>query len=153
MKPCTQCHETKPLTEFTWSVDKRLTAGGRHKSLCKTCCAIVTKAWYEKNKDRALKAQAAWREANKAQWNLRMSIASNKRRAVKLNAHAGWADNDLIADIYEYAAIMRQHGVEAEVDHIVPLQGELVCGLHTHDNLTVILAEHNRSKRNAFTIL
>ena len=34
------------------------------------------------------------------------------------------------------------------VDHIVPLQSPLVCGLHVHDNLRVILAVDNASKAN-----
>ena len=151
MKHCPTCQQTKPLDAFSATGDKRRKTPGL-KYQCKVCAAARTKAWYGENKDRALANQATWREANKAQWNQRMSVATAKRRAVKLNATVAWADNDLIADLYKYASIMRAHGMPAEVDHIVPLQGELVCGLHTHDNLTVVLLEHNRAKRNHFAI-
>ena len=38
-----------------------------------------------------------------------------------------------------------------EVDHIDPLQGELVCGLHCFDNLQVLPRFENRAKQNKFT--
>jgi len=44
--------------------------------------------------------------------------------------------------------VYRRAGIEAHVDHIVPLQSKLVCGLHTPDNLTVLLARENISKGN-----
>lgn len=144
MKTCRICHETKPLTAFGRKADNR---DGLQTS-CRICTTATTKAWYAANKDRALATQAAWREANKARWNTRMNVAGAKRRAARLNAVPSWADHDLMADLYTYAAIMRSFGVPAEVDHIVPLQAELACGFHSHDNLTVILSSENRSKRN-----
>ena len=35
-----------------------------------------------------------------------------------------------------------------EVDHIIPLQGQFVSGLHVPENLRVIPRSINRSKRN-----
>lgn len=149
MKTCKACLQTKPLDLFTWGKNPRLRAGGEYKSECKVCMNARTKAWYAQNRDRALATQAAWRDANKARWNTRMNVATAKRRAAKLKAVPSWADHDLMADLYTYAAIMRSFGVPAEVDHIVPLQAELACGFHSHDNLTVILSSENRSKRNS----
>jgi len=43
-------------------------------------------------------------------------------------------------------------GIQYEVDHIIPLQGKKVCGLHTANNLQVIPMSDNRKKNNQFHI-
>ena len=39
-----------------------------------------------------------------------------------------------------------------EIDHIVPLQNEQVCGLHTEHNLQVLSRTANRRKANKFKV-
>ena len=43
-------------------------------------------------------------------------------------------------------------GVEYQVDHIVPLAHDLVCGLHNDANTRVVTAKENAAKYNTFTI-
>lgn len=60
-------------------------------------------------------------------------------------AKVSWADQSKIAAIYEQARELGYH-----VDHIVPLNSELVCGLHVEYNLTVLPPEDNIKKSNKF---
>lgn len=67
----------------------------------------------------------------------------------KINATPAWADRDRIAAVYvEAQRLSELTGNPHEVDHIVPLQSRLVCGLHVEHNLQVIPASINRSKSN-----
>lgn len=83
-------------------------------------------------------------------WRLRNPGASVRYRTAVQQAKVAWADAALISDIYEYAYLMREAGVICNVDHIVPLRGRTVSGLHTHDNLTVLLKSANSAKGNRY---
>ena len=73
--------------------------------------------------------------------------AKARYRASKLQATPKWADLEAIKEIYKNCP------VGYHVDHIVPLQGKLVCGLHVHENLKPIPAEENLAKSNKFEII
>ncbi len=78
---------------------------------------------------------------------------SNARRATKLNATPVWADLGKIQQIYTLCKqISETTGVLHHVDHVVPLQGRRVCGLHVESNLRIISATENISKSNNFLI-
>lgn len=62
-----------------------------------------------------------------------------------------WADTAAINELYAKAKAMTERtGVAHSVDHIIPLQGELVSGLHVHYNLRVITKVENSRKGNRF---
>ncbi len=107
--------------------------------------AAVTK-WRAANRDVAAAAARSWYYANP----VRSRAQEAKRRAVKLQAVANWADHDQIARIYASAKELRDAGIDVPVDHVIPLQGKSVCGLHTHENLQILLARENIAKSNNF---
>lgn len=79
------------------------------------------------------------------------SAAAAKRRAAVLNALPVWADLKVVDLFYEFAKLLSEATEEIyEVDHIVPLQGELVSGLHVENNLRVVPRTVNRKKSNKY---
>jgi hypothetical protein len=75
-----------------------------------------------------------------------------KRKAAQLNRTPAWLtpdDNWMIEQAYELAAIRtKMFGFSWHVDHIIPLQGKTVSGLHVPTNLQVIPAVDNIRKGN-----
>lgn len=73
-------------------------------------------------------------------------------RAKKLNSNVSWANDESIKLIYQEAVRKTEEtGTQYDVDHIIPLQGENVSGLHVEGNLRVMLHTDNCSKQNIFT--
>ena len=72
------------------------------------------------------------------------------RNARRIQASPAWANLSKVREIYSLAMEFREAGFDVHVDHIVPLRGKLVCGLHNEFNLRVCLAQENMSKGNRF---
>jgi hypothetical protein len=104
--------------------------------------------YYEQNpeaRERFHDYQQAFYRQNKSKFVARL----NKRRATILRAMPPWADVRAIAEVYRQAdEVTKATGVPHQVDHIVPLQGRTVCGLHIPWNLQVIPAKENQRKFN-----
>lgn len=99
----------------------------------------------DRNAAELLDKQKRYYSANKSGYYARVM----KRNAQKLKACPKWANHFFIEEAYDLA--LRRSaatGIKWDVDHIVPLQSPLVCGLHSHDNIRVIPAKINRSKGN-----
>lgn len=101
-------------------------------------------AYHEANRDRRLEQSKQWRSDNRP----RMRYLFAKRRAAQLLATPSWADQDSIGGMYELADIFKRAGLQIEVDHIVPLQGKTVCGLHCESNLQLLNSQENKRKGN-----
>lgn len=75
-----------------------------------------------------------------------------KRRAKLRNATPKWLNKDhsiAIENFYiEANNKTKQTNIKWEVDHIIPLQGKLVSGLHVPWNLQIITKPKNISKGN-----
>lgn len=103
---------------------------------------------YAENRDAMLAKNKAWRQANPA----RIAALAAERRAAKRNATPPWftqRDRDDIAAMFELARVLtKASGVQYHVDHIVPLRGRGVCGLHVAWNMQCLPAVENLRKNN-----
>ena len=102
--------------------------------------------WQQANREKCRKASSNWAKNNSA----KTAALVGKRRAVKRKACPAWVNKKKLQEIYEKAKQMSKlTGVQYHVDHIVPLQHELVCGLHVPWNLQILTAEENIAKANS----
>lgn len=102
---------------------------------------------YHENRKRVRKYQAKYFRNNRHI----IAAKDSKRRAAKLNAYVPWADQEKIRAIYQEAQEKtKSTGIQHHVDHIIPLQGKNICGLHVETNLQVITEKENLRKSNNF---
>jgi 5-methylcytosine-specific restriction endonuclease McrA len=68
-------------------------------------------------------------------------------------ATPSWADKESIKQFYINAQkLTKETGVPHEVDHIIPIKGKLVSGLHVPENLQILTAEENQRKNAKFVV-
>ena len=121
------------------------------------------KAYYEVNKEKYKEWHKEYREANKEKEKLRKQawFQANKAKAYrtslkrknKMNEFQtpAWANIDKMNETYkECKRISEETGILHHVDHIIPLNGRNVSGLHVETNLQIITAHENLSKHNSF---
>ena len=172
-KICACCKLELPVKSFAKSSTRK---GGLH-CYCKPCeneksrqqyakhkarKDAQNKRWYEENKQSRLLSQMVWSKENKEKVleagrryrkrNLAKDCAKvAKRNATKIQATPVWANKTRIECYYSLAAMFNKNTDEKwHVDHIVPLRGKNVCGLHVDYNLRVIPAIENMKKGNRY---
>lgn len=75
------------------------------------------------------------------------TLGGKRRRQREARATPPWADRSAIRAIYKQAkSLSKSTGEQYVVDHIVPLDGKLVCGLHVHWNMRVVHWLENAKK-------
>ena len=137
-------------------------SAAKHKADNPKAMALYSKAYKARHRDKVLAARLVYRVANKDRcnaltraWNRlnqdRRLAAKAKRRAREKVAIPAWSNLRLVSDFYKTAKGLEMLlGEFYHVDHIVPLNSEIVCGLHCEANLQVIPAIENLSKGNRF---
>lgn len=108
------------------------------------------KAWQAANPDKVAAIKKRYRDAHPDKVTA-WAVASVARRAKRVPAWLTEDDKWMLREAYALAKQRTQmFGFVWEVDHIIPLRGATVSGLHVPTNVQVIPKALNRSKRNEF---
>lgn len=118
----------------------------------------ASQEYYESNKDKVRERHKKWRQANEEiikkyskEYDLKFPEKNREKcrryQAAKLKAVPAWITKEHIVEMQKiYANCPEGY----EVDHIVPIQGKNVSGLHVPWNLQHLPLSENRSKRNKY---
>lgn len=101
--------------------------------------------WQKENRERRREIALRWIKEHPAE-----TLANCRRyQTRKKHAMPPWVDHEAIKTIYREAREMsKRDGIIYHVDHIVPLRGKNVCGLHVPWNLQILPKEENMRKGN-----
>jgi hypothetical protein len=118
----------------------------------KEIIAIGKKLNYEKYKEKHLAQKKEYRALNKGKIN---ALCAARKKVIKQRTPK-WieiTEKFFISEAYELAALRtKMFGFSWNVDHIIPLQGKIVSGLHVSNNLQVIPAIENIRKKNKYEV-
>jgi hypothetical protein len=175
---CTKCGQYKPESEFR----KDLRHKNGLQSHCKNCQNEQGKIWRNNNKERKRAMGHAYYKKNqekiknRALLQIRKNPEGNrrkvsewkkknpgkvaaqiaKREAAEINRTPKWLcqnDFELMETYYDLAHYLTEcTDIKWNVDHIIPLQGKNISGLHVPENLRVIPAQENYIKNNRYDI-
>ena len=175
MKTCSKCGEERPLDTFSKNKSKR----DGLNSYCKPCMRSYKKVydqqdhvkeqarasslkWHYANREKSIAKSKEYHAANRGSvlerqrkyyddnlpYMLQRASVGRGERAKRV---VSWANQQLIDAYYKEAKRLGElTGIQFHVDHIIPLQGELVSGLHVETNLQLLPAHENIGKSNRF---
>lgn len=166
-RTCELCEETKPFAQGSWVMRLGKPTG----AFCLVCAAAKLREYRSTNAGRTANTAsvkryratesgrlrtrasiAAWKKRNPdtvlALWYTR-AMAKEKRLPVWLSEQ----DIEGISAKYAMAKWLSEVvGIPYHVDHIAPLRGKLVSGLHTPENLCVMRGIDNLKKSNSWVV-
>jgi len=109
----------------------------------------IRKEWQRNNPEKVAARNAKWKKQNRD----KVTASTLRRRDYIQRATPSWANHFFIDEAYHLAKVREEIvGGKWHVDHIVPLRGKNVCGLHVEHNLQVIPAKMNLKKNATFEI-
>ncbi len=121
-----------PLSEFP--TNKRKPDG--HQTYCKACARRYDKVWRVQDRKKHPEKYQHYQRAYEEQ---------------RFLATPPWVEKLQILALYEQArTLTKETGIKYQVDHVVPLKGKHISGLHCLSNLQIITKDKNLKKSNKF---
>jgi 5-methylcytosine-specific restriction endonuclease McrA len=162
-KPCHKGHVAKRYVKTGHCVDcttdrnrseKKVEYRKQYKQRNYSKILLKNKMLYSANPDKYRKYNREYQKKHVETLRPKNAFRAMQRIAAKLQRTPLWLTEDhkwMVSEIYDLAAKRtKATGTKWEVDHVVPLRGSCVSGLHVPWNLQVILMAQNRSKGNTF---
>lgn len=172
-KLCSCCLDTKTIENFS----RHKGSKDGYQKYCKSCVSAykkeyyarnkqsileIRKNYYDSNKDKVSKNVKEYRERNKdkiieyqsnyrVKYRFKLTALKRKYDMAKLQATPKCltkVDFEAIAEFYKEVELLSSDKNKFHVDHIVPIQSKIVCGLHVPWNLRVIPHKENLRKSN-----
>lgn len=126
-KPCPRGHISKRFT---------------YNHVCYDCNLLNARAWGQTLDGRESNRRSTRSYRKTSRGKLINKAYNSLRRAKKSNSLPPWADTSSVNAFY------RACPDGCHIDHIIPLTGDNVCGLHVLENLQYLPAQENLSKNN-----
>lgn len=163
--------------------DITLTYRSKSGMLCKPCVAAYMKNYRDENRQKIAEMKKTWKQKNaehckqkdslyaklnpekraeaRKKWEMLNPGISNAAKAANKRERQKrvpiWLSDDekwMIAQAYEIASVRTKvFGFDWHVDHIIPIKGKFVSGLHVPENLQVIPASVNLRKSNRVELI
>lgn len=129
-------YQYKYLCQCDCGKQKVIASTSIRSGLTKSCGCIKSEMVTKKNYKHGQSKSSVYRSMY-----ARLSHMKRKLRMPK------WADIEAIRQIY------LNKPIGCHVDHIIPLQGKLVSGLHIPENLQYLDAKENNRKQNFYEVI
>ena len=149
-KHCVQCKLIQAKTWENENPSKKASIKKQYRTRNKAQIAAQDKQYRVLNKDKLTFSSRLWNVNNRDKCRL-YATQSRVKRFQRIPAWLTNKDHKLIQEVYRKARMLTElTGVKYHVDHVIPLRGKLVSGLHVPSNLQILQADVNMKKSNVF---
>ena len=139
---CVSCEKARKAKWVQDNLEHVLTKTKTYQDAHPDTVRETKRRWAANNKEYHLQYKRQHREQNPERYR---AYVSARRKKVQQHTPPWSIRKDLVA-FYEHCP--EGH----HVDHVIPLRGKLVSGLHVIDNLQYLPAKENMSKRNHYVV-